>query len=209
MYPYLTPHIHLQFPLAFITHTNTPKYGNSSWRRPSSLRQSLTPKLSQCRHWRWLCWHLNPPKTNKISEIMPHWQSDYRTFLTFGAQAQETRFRKGTVTLVGHFIYEKNLTTSRLFCFFKRNPTKKKCSEERTGSASPVPNLHTDSEKSELYTMFIIFFPNLNRGTFGGGFFCKNGRIFKILCVLTLIGQLMLGTGSFCPNYKHTPRSQF
>ena len=44
MYPYLRPHIHLQFPLAFITHTNTPKYGNSSWRRQSSLRQSLIRK---------------------------------------------------------------------------------------------------------------------------------------------------------------------
>lgn len=58
------------------------------------------------------------------------------------------------------------------FLFFQAKPHEKKWSEERTGSASPVPN--PDCEKSESYIMFVNSFPNLNRDTFGGGFFRKD-----------------------------------
>jgi len=50
--------------------------------------------------------------------------SDERTFLMFGAQPQETKSLKGTVTLAGHFIYEKYLTLKQ--SFFQAKPHQKK-----------------------------------------------------------------------------------
>lgn len=79
---------------------------------------------------------LTPPKQNQWNNAslakgmgwncgdLWKFTSDERTFLMFGAQPQETRSLKGTVTLVGHFIYEKYLTTSSLF-FSRETPPKK------------------------------------------------------------------------------------